>query len=255
MSSDFFKHLGKKRKFDRKNYKYTRIESNYEEIHGQDATEDEIFSSEVYPLKERKKEHFQPMSKSMHYVEHQIKDGDSLQKLSLIYRCPVAELKRVNRLFSNQEFYALKKVRIPVKNYSILTEILPTAECSNGNSGIDGQAIRTFHIGIGKVLNGEERTEAAAFLKKMDEDLVRIRESTKLYKDSLEEVTETLTSPQFKPLVDKTKEECNGADCGLQWKTLIVIIIVLILVLPIVIILYVQISKISHPETSELTKN
>ncbi|XP_067145270.1 lysM and putative peptidoglycan-binding domain-containing protein 3 [Centruroides vittatus] len=252
MSSDFFRHVGKRRKDKRKKYNYTRLETDDDEIHGRDTTEDEILSSQVYPLKERKS----PPSKSVHYLEHQIREGDSLQKLSLLYRCPVAELKRANRLLSNQEFYGLKKIKIPVKSYSILTEILPSAGCSNGtvDAEQEGESVRTFHLGIGRVLNGEERSEAAAFLKKMDEDLTKIRESTKLYKDSLEEAAVTLTAPQFRPLVDGGSAKYNGADCGLQWKTLIVAIVVFALILPIIVILYIQLHKSLVPQVNNSTE-
>ena len=40
----------------------------------------------------------------------------------------MAELKRVNRLLNENDFYAKKTIKIPVKAASLLTEILPFTE-------------------------------------------------------------------------------------------------------------------------------
>ena len=37
----------------------------------------------------------------------------------------LAELKRVNKILRDTEFFALKKIKIPVQPTSLLTEILP----------------------------------------------------------------------------------------------------------------------------------
>ena len=60
-------------------------------------------------------------------VEAEIQPGETLQSVALKYNVPLAELKRVNNLLKEAEFYALKRVKIPVKTASLLTEILPTS--------------------------------------------------------------------------------------------------------------------------------
>merc|ERR1712212_719738 len=42
------------------------------------------------------------------------KDGDSLQKLALSFNCTIAEIKLANKIYNEQEFHALRKVKIPV---------------------------------------------------------------------------------------------------------------------------------------------
>ena len=44
------------------------------------------------------------------------------------YNVPLAELKRVNRLLNEKDFFAKKTIKIPVKPSSLLTEILPFSE-------------------------------------------------------------------------------------------------------------------------------
>ena len=60
-----------------------------------------------------------------HTMEYNIQTGDTL--LSLVFKdnIQVAELKRVNKILIDTEFFALKKIKIPVQPTSLLTEILP----------------------------------------------------------------------------------------------------------------------------------
>jgi len=58
-------------------------------------------------------------------MEYKIQSGDTLLSLSFKYNVQVAELKRVNKIFRDTEFFALKKLKIPVEPTSLLTEMLP----------------------------------------------------------------------------------------------------------------------------------
>lgn len=70
-------------------------------------------------------------------VETEVQPGDTLAKLSLKYSIPVAELKRVNNILSDQYFYALKRIKIPVRTASLLTELLPSVHEANGESKLE----------------------------------------------------------------------------------------------------------------------
>ena len=49
-----------------------------------------------------------------------IKPSDTLLSISIKYNVPIAELKRVNNILKDQEFYALRKMKIPVQPFSLL---------------------------------------------------------------------------------------------------------------------------------------
>ena len=49
-------------------------------------------------------------------------------------------MKRVNKLLTDNEFYALKRIKIPVKPSSLLTELLPSQ--THGANGGNGWIIR-----------------------------------------------------------------------------------------------------------------
>ena len=51
-----------------------------------------------------------------------IQPSDSLVSLSIKYKVPIAELKRVNNILTDQGFFALKKIKIPVKPFSLILQ-------------------------------------------------------------------------------------------------------------------------------------
>merc|ERR1712156_1274241 len=70
-------------------------------------------------------------------VEAEVQPGDTLTKISLKYNIPVAELKRVNNIISENQFYALKRIKIPVRAASLLTELLPSVHQSKGEAKLE----------------------------------------------------------------------------------------------------------------------
>jgi len=133
-------------------------------------------------------------------IECEIQPSDTLQTLSLKYNIPLAELKRVNKIINEAEFYALKRLKIPVKTASFLTDLLPGVhqdEKRNNNgwfleSKESPQQISSAissHVSSGysspcsepeteKQLFQESKDtkKVKRFLKDMDKDLDRIKE-------------------------------------------------------------------------------
>jgi len=68
---------------------------------------------------------FQVLKSRDQTMEYVIQPDDTLMSISFKYNVHMAELKRVNMIISNTEFFALKKLKIPVHPTSLLTEILP----------------------------------------------------------------------------------------------------------------------------------
>ncbi|NWU45796.1 LYSM4 protein, partial [Hylia prasina] len=55
-------------------------------------------------------------------LERELTQEDSLNKLALQYGCKVADIKRVNNFIREQDLYALKSIKIPVRPHGLLTE-------------------------------------------------------------------------------------------------------------------------------------
>ena len=64
------------------------------------------------------------LGEALSLIEMEVQPGATLASIALKYNIPVAELKRVNNLLAENELFALKRIKIPVRPNSVLTEIL-----------------------------------------------------------------------------------------------------------------------------------
>ena len=181
----------------------------------------------------------------------------------------MAELKRINNLIQDQDFYGLKTVRIPLRRHGLLTELVqehltngaPGGATSNGydvtGDGYDvtgdddeeydpdrdtesrGLLVRNLSI---RDSFGTQSREAVDFLKKMDSDIKSIVHNTNSRMDTLEEVRDTLTCKRIHPLRGSRKM-FDGVDCGMRWWSVVVVMLVLLLGCPLLYFLYYEYIK------------
>jgi len=131
-------------------------------------------------------------------IECDIQPTDTLSNLSLKYNIPLAELKRVNNIMKDSEFFALKRIRIPVKPSSFLRELIPGVH-SESNRKENGWYVESKETGASSNLSSsmvssgysspcseadynlskqenKDKKKVKRFLKDMDKDLERIKE-------------------------------------------------------------------------------
>lgn len=233
-----------------------------------DIEEDEIVEYEMSEMRSRNKRRKQKKEKEEPlFFDRKISDGDTLQSLSLQFGCPVAEIKRVNNFISDQDFYSRRSIKIPMKRHSFLTELIDQKKeeetenkIGNGMTIIDEidqeigykglsetdndslhdlsdpetqrQVIRT--ISINDNFRSQSK-EAKEFLKNMDKDLSKIRNSRR-ERNSLDEVVSLLTSRRIQPF-PKKQTSINWMDCNISWQTIIVMVIVVAILAPLIIFL------------------
>ncbi|XP_038071709.1 lysM and putative peptidoglycan-binding domain-containing protein 3-like [Patiria miniata] len=216
----------------------------------------------------KKKKNLEPV-----FIEREIESGDTLQIFSLQFGCPVAELKRCNNLINDQDFYALRRIKIPVKQHGLLTEeqeerrrrpdATSKTEPPNGNHLVNGGYVSDYEedesdygeednllvrqISIRDCMR--DKTTARQFLQKMDQDLEKICQATQTQKKSLEEVTSTLTETRIHPLLlpyfekRKKRTACDEATCGMTWKSVLAVVVLVAIAIPILIVMYYQLNK------------
>ena len=138
-------------------------------------------------------------------IECDIQPSDTMKTLSLKYNIPVSELKRVNNIINEAEFFALKRIKIPVKPTSFLTDLLPgvhTEESRNNNGWLKDSAKEspnqlsseissrvssgysspysepdTDNARVNLLFHeSKDKKKVKRFLKDMDKDLDRIKE-------------------------------------------------------------------------------
>lgn len=212
--------------------------------------------TELRPRSKNKRSYASTKSMAEQYkktetIDRDILAHDSLQSFSLQYGCTVAELKRANNLFSDQDFYALKTIKIPVQPHGLLTETADTRQrppplkmpstCGDidDDDGSDyedgepnGDCVRT--VSIRSALDSPN-----SFLHHMDNDLKLICKSTPLRKHNLDEVARTLTVNCINPLkLRKQQEKTLGTACGIGWKGIIAIVFIVGILLPGIIAFY-----------------
>lgn len=150
-------------------------------------------------------------------IECDIQPTDTLHSLSLKYNIPLAELKRVNNILSESEFFALKRIRIPVKPSSFLKDLIPGVHSEdkrreNGwyvdhkdtpnsfSSNLSSAVSTGYSSPCSEMENpspeSRDKKKVRKFLKEMDKDLERIKERQSAAKseDQLEPVMEEVTN-------------------------------------------------------------
>ncbi|NWX25289.1 LYSM4 protein, partial [Notiomystis cincta] len=138
-------------------------------------------------------------------LERELTREDNLNKLALQYGCKVADIKRVNNFIREQDLYALKSIKIPVRPHGLLTE-------SGGSAG--GRRLSEYFRGIDQSIQ--------------DAVQVEVQLNSEYGVEALE-----------RPLPEAGKQETgNGADCGIQWWNAVFIMLLIGIVLPVFYIIY-----------------
>ena len=188
----------------------------------------------------------------------------------------MAELKRINNLIRDQDFYAKRVIKVPVKRHGLLTELMEQEnqrQLSEIKKKSSAQNLRTYESSVQfseanevdddsdpessvllvRTLSIRDHVtnqgkEAQDFLKHMDKDLDKIRQNANSYKNSLDEVTNALTCKSIHP-IDRScrKSLFNGYDCGMRWWSLVIFMLIIVLGTPLLYFLYFY-NHSNHPE-------
>ncbi|XP_069622406.1 lysM and putative peptidoglycan-binding domain-containing protein 4 isoform X1 [Ranitomeya imitator] len=175
-------------------------------------------------------------------LEHAITENDNLNKLALQYSCKVSDIKRINKLLTEQDMYALKTIKIPVKVHGFLTERHKDTNTQNS------QSADCIDLGIE---SGDEasvtRTETqniTQYFRKIDQNIEAAAQNQELFSESLD----LGTSSHLLSAGPRNKDPNLGADWGIRWWNAVVIMLLIGIVLPVFYILYYE--KWKGPEKS-----
>ncbi|NXG79237.1 LYSM3 protein, partial [Baryphthengus martii] len=184
-----------------------------------------------------------------------IQEGDTLNAIALQYCCSVADIKRVNNLINDQDFFALRSIKIPVKKFSVLTE---THVSPKGRP-----ALRPAHSSPDAQESSPSdkfsaNETAGSFLEEVDRDIEEIVKCNDTKRENLNEVVSALAAQQITFETDgktkKSKDPYYGADWGMGWWTAVVIMLIIGIVTPVFYLLYYEVlvkADVSHHLTVE----
>ncbi|XP_053160026.1 lysM and putative peptidoglycan-binding domain-containing protein 3 [Hemicordylus capensis] len=227
-----------------------------------DALEEE---TEVYELRPRGREKIRRSTSRERmddtvFITKDIQEGDTLNAISLQYCCSVADIKRVNNLITDQDFFALRSIKIPVKKFSLLTE----SQCFPKSRQISRSASTVYSEEYPDPSLPPESfsTETVGnFLKEVDRDIEQIVKCNATKRENLNEVVSALSTQQLSFEPDgksiKRKDPYYGADWGIGWWTAVVIMVVVGIVTPVFYLLYYEILvkvDVSHHSTVEYSQ-
>lgn len=168
----------------------------------------------------------------------------------------VADIKRVNNLISDQDFFALRSIKIPVKKFSSLTETLypPKGRQASRPSSVQYVLEQQEILLANNSLSSSE--SAGSFLKEVDRDIEQIVKCTDTKRENLNEVVSALTAQQTRFEPDnkniQRKDPYYGADWGIGWWTAVVIMLIVGIITPVFYLLYYEILAkvdVSHHST------
>lgn len=159
----------------------------------------------------------------------------------------VADIKRANNLLTEQDFFALRSVKIPVRRFSILTETHVTG-LHKPASPLGARRLPPIAsvVSLPKESSTDSSSSADSvegFLLEKDKDIEQLVKSTGPSRNSLNEVVSSLTLQQaeisYKPA--QRKDPYYGADWGMRWWTAVAIMLVVGIVTPVFYLLYYEV--------------
>ncbi|XP_006872214.1 PREDICTED: lysM and putative peptidoglycan-binding domain-containing protein 4 [Chrysochloris asiatica] len=176
----------------------------------------------------------QPGAAEVVLLQRELTQEDSLNKLALQYGCKVADIKKVNNFIREQDFYALKSIKIPVKNHGLLTEVrkelkpLPSPP---------SETRVTFTELPDLDSSGVQSSQLTDFFKGIDQNIESAVQSEIFLHESY--CIETSSQPLL-PATRKTP--ANDADAGIQWWNAVFLMLLIGIVLPVFYLVYFKIQ-------------
>lgn len=120
--------MNKRRKLE-KIFNYT-INNNdgYDRLIRSENNDNYFYSASALPKDSIELNFNEPRSTNqIDFVYYTVKPGDTLHNLSVKYSCPVASIKRLNNLWSDQEFFGLTKVKLPTGKLRLIADVIEEA--------------------------------------------------------------------------------------------------------------------------------
>ena len=198
-----------------------------------------------------------------HFIEAQVREGDTLQAIALRFYCSISELKRINHIHKDNEIFARRTIKVPVTPYSVLTELIPV-QPPEPTPSTSSQTLNSLQ----ELLQNNEVSEP--------DEIISTPEQTERSVDYNAVVMNSTLAPSVIPYTDVEPAEpitegtqllpnnpkvsveavvvkeltSHGADFGLKWFHLVCFMMILGVVVPLVYIMF-YLDKPEHPELAD----
>ena len=183
----------------------------------------------------------------------------------------------MNNLISEQDFYALTTIKIPIKRHSVLTELAspqPSTsapdQCNVHNQHVTTVQPHSVSYNSYTVNDSDSDTDdparklllketvipnnaltqsehAANYLQKMDADINTLVNSAASREDSVLSVTNSLMSSSSPFVTERPKSMWNPVDCGIHWRGILVCVLLVGIVAPLFYFIFFEYIHPSLP--------
>ncbi|KAM3940704.1 lysM and putative peptidoglycan-binding domain-containing protein 3 isoform 1-T1 [Leptodactylus fuscus] len=184
-------------------------------------------------------------------INKDIVEGDTINSIALQHCCTVADLKRANNLINEQDFFALRSIKIPVKRFSLLTETHFSPKGKTSKTVPTQPPLEDQELYPALEALSPETVDS--FLQEVDRDIEQIVRVTDLKKENLHEVVSAFSQElhfETELKVSRQKDPYHGADWGLGWWTAVVIMVIVGIITPIFYFLYYEVLNKEPPSNS-----
>lgn len=187
------------------------------------------------------------------FVEWDVNEGDTLESLSLKSGCTISQIKRANNLISQQDFYALKTIRIPIKKYGILGEILVNTSTNEddvlGHPSRQHKRLTTTSLMEAKLEDPRSKERNVQdFIKSLDQDMNQLKEKVNRDSpprdDSFQVVPHTSLSSNKK--LTQSHIEDGSSDFGLTFSQVICILLSVCILFPVIYFIFTEEKVAEH---------
>ncbi|NXP39530.1 LYSM4 protein, partial [Leiothrix lutea] len=217
----------------------------------EESSEEELNVMELRPRgKEQQRGNTRDRLGDVVLLERELTQEDSLNKLALQYGCKVADIKRVNNFIREQDLYALKSIKIPVRPHGLLTEgagALRPPPPGPAQPGLTRLEPPEPEPGAGGPAGGRRLSEYFRGIDQSIQDAaqVEVQLNAEYGGEGLE-----------RPLPEAGKRDAgNGADCGIQWWNAVFIMLLIGIVLPVFYIIYFKTQGLVAHTTNTTASN
>ncbi|XP_066587544.1 lysM and putative peptidoglycan-binding domain-containing protein 4 [Prorops nasuta] len=177
------------------------------------------------------------LSEKVDVITVLIKAEDTLQALSLRYSCTISELKRINKIHKENEIYALRSIKVPVKAFSILTENLEQTNLhvnpleSNDCEAHQEHLSKLSLQGNNNLMHGSSLTEKpnteinTIILNSLCEPINSLSSSSNIVDEANSESEQLLTSAERDSVYAEAEIgtfKCSGDNWGISWVHLLI---------------------------------
>lgn len=206
---------------------------------------------------------------SQDVIYYTIQPGDTLHNVSIKYSCPVTTIKRLNNIWSDQDFYGLSRLKLPAGKLGLKAEIINAEKEQHSDTQVDKiLLLDTPTVGIlpssppppppppqlslidagGYAQSSNQFNENVipncsagdSVFRELDLNIEKARTAARSYSDNANAISEEILDPNRIARQEAETLLNDMSDYGLSYSGLILFIFIVCLICPLAYVIYLE---------------